>query len=505
MPYPINPDNDPLGFYTELNSIPVSEELVLLDDDAPVFKAYDMNTYFADTGKHYSTDRALPFELVNNEGLLPSMSHEQAAGNSEQLLHDIHVNLEAETIVNNSALPSTPASDDTAETSKADDGDNQYDKSNTKIVAIGVDKMGCNTLNYLAKTGKKPLQTIAVDSQTRRLEQTIADHHIQLGNQGLSCARDASKARKYAEEREADIRALLEDVDMVFITTDLGRGVGSGATPVIAQIAHDMDILVASIVYMPQTYMQHGELAAQALEDLTTATNALMVVPLDNLAQLDEQPSGEQFLDPAYQFFADAINSIQNIIADDDINNLDINDLKEICQYPGRAFIGTGTSTGNSNERVEDALKNALNNPLAETPPQNAQTVLLHLTGSDFTNAEIEQACTTAQELLSTNRVDCSPIYKPNLTGELHITIIATGINHHEFGNQLTPKNTPSTAARRRQQLPMQQAHSNNISHIEHKRKKLEKPIAEQHAPVKEVNGEVFMSSISPFYDKMLD
>ncbi len=300
---------------------------------------------------------------------------------------------------------------------------------NTVIKVIGVGGAGCNAVDYIThSTDIKHIELIAVNSDEQTLLNKSADRKIKLGDKGLGAGGDPVIGRRFAEEQEAQIRQHLEDTHMIFLSTSMGGGTGTGASPVIAKIASDMSILVVSVVYMPYDWEGKTEMANQGLEELQKYTDALIVLPNENLEYVEADDIDAQMA-RAHQVLADSITGIYEVLANHGMVNADFNDLKTACRFRGRALIGKGEASGKNDNRADTAVAEALENPLMDIQMfTHAKSMLINIKGR-FGKQEIGHVKALLSNYVQEDRVKICLMPDSSMEDKLQIILIATGIS----------------------------------------------------------------------------
>lgn len=280
-------------------------------------------------------------------------------------------------------------------------------QARTRIVAVGCGGAGCNTISRIVEVGIQGAETIAINTDAQDLLYAAADRKILIGKDltgGLGAGNDPDKGEAAAREDEAQIKDHLYGMDLVFITCGLGGGTGTGAAPVVAEVAKKLGALTVSIVTLPFTVegSRRRKNAERGLEKLKAISDTVIVIPNDKLLQLaPDLPIGAAFK-VSDQLLMDAIKGITEMITKPGLVNLDFADVKAVLQNGGVAMIGIGESDG-SNRAVE-AVEEALNSPLLDVDITGAKGALLNVVGSsDMTLEEAERIVSRVSECLDPN------------------------------------------------------------------------------------------------------
>ena len=300
------------------------------------------------------------------------------------------------------------------------------------IKVIGVGGGGNNAVNRMIEAEVECVEFIAVNTDKQALSLSKANQKVQIGNKitkGLGAGANPEIGAKAAEESRDEIVQYLQDADMVFVTAGMGGGTGTGAAPVVAEIAKEMGILTVGIVTKP--FWFEGSTRAKntkiGLENLKNSVDALVVIPNDKLLEIAENktPVTESFK-AADDVLRQGVQGISDLISRPGLINLDFADVKAIMKNTGYAHMGIGKATGEN--RAHDAATKAINSPLLETSITGAKGVIMNVTGgSDLGILEIQ----TASELITKAADDdaniiIGAIIDETLGEEIQVTVIAT-------------------------------------------------------------------------------
>ena len=317
------------------------------------------------------------------------------------------------------------------------------DENTAQIKVIGVGGGGCNAVNRMIDSGMKGIQFMAINTDKQALAGSKAETKIQIGEKltrGLGAGANPEVGQKAAEENIDDLQKFITGADMVFITAGMGGGTGTGAAPVIAKAAKDMGILTVGVVTKPFTFegkkrRQHAELGIKFLKSYV---DSLVVVPNDKLLQVaDKNTTMIQAFSMADEVLKQGVQGISDLIADSGMINLDFADVKTVMSDRGIAHMGVGRGKGD--DRVADAVKQAIESPLLETSINGAKAVLVNIMGGyDMGMLEVSDATSQIEEAADE---DCILIFgssvKEELQDEIVITIIATGFEDKNI--EITP------------------------------------------------------------------
>src|SRR3954467_6161770 len=303
------------------------------------------------------------------------------------------------------------------------------------IKVIGVGGGGNNAVNRMIEHGVQGVEFIAVNTDAQALNLSKAEVKMQIGGKltrGLGAGANPEVGKKAAEESKEQIEEALRGADMVFVTCGMGGGTGTGASPVIAQIARDLGTLTVGVVTRPFTFegRKRATQAAGGISAMKESVDTLIVIPNDRLLEIVDKstPMLEAFRE-ADNVLRQGVQGISDLIAVPGLINLDFADVKTIMSNKGSALMGIGVATGES--RAAEAAKKAISSPLLETSIDGAQGVLLNITGgSNLSLYEVQEAAdivATASDQ-EVNMIFGSVI-NDNLKDEIVVTVIATGFN----------------------------------------------------------------------------
>ena len=301
------------------------------------------------------------------------------------------------------------------------------------IKVIGVGGGGNNAVNRMIDANITSAQFVAINTDKQALLLSKAEHRLQIGEKltrGLGAGADPEVGQKAAEESKASISEMLKDCDLVFITAGMGGGTGTGAAPVVAQIAKEMGILTIAVVTKPFGFegRTRFENSAKGLENLRKYVDTLVIIPNDKLLKL--VPKGTPIIE-AFMYADDVlrqgIQGISDLIVTPSLINLDFADVRSVMKNRGLAHMGIGRSKG-ENKTIE-AVRQAVSSPLLETTIEGATGVIINVKGGlDLPLDEVYEAADLVKEVVAPN---CNIIFgsgiDESLNDEVEITIIATG------------------------------------------------------------------------------
>ncbi|MBP3038724.1 cell division protein FtsZ [Bacillaceae bacterium Marseille-Q3522] len=303
------------------------------------------------------------------------------------------------------------------------------------IKVIGVGGGGNNAVNRMIEHGVQGVEFIAVNTDAQALNLSKAEVKMQIGSKltrGLGAGANPEVGKKAADESKEQIEEALKGSDMVFVTAGMGGGTGTGAAPVIAQIARDIGALTVGVVTRPFTFegRKRSNQASGGITAMKEAVDTLIVIPNDRLLEIVDKntPMLEAFRE-ADNVLRQGVQGISDLIAKPGLINLDFADVKTIMSSKGSALMGIGVATGEN--RASEAAKKAISSPLLETSIEGAQGVLMNITGGmNLSLYEVQEAAdivATASDQ-EVNMIFGSVINE-NLKDEIVVTVIATGFD----------------------------------------------------------------------------
>ncbi len=321
------------------------------------------------------------------------------------------------------------------------------------IKVVGIGGGGCNAVQYMHASNLPGVEFICANTDAQALRHCTVPKVLALGQnttRGLGAGADPQKGREAVEEDRDNIRALLEGSDMVFITTGMGGGTGTGGAPVIAEIAREMGILTVGVVTKPFSFEQkrRAEIAQKGIQDLMEVVNSLIVIPNDKLMGLGKLSVIEAF-NKANDVLLNAVRGVAELIVKPGFINLDFADVRSVMNFNGMAMMGIGQASGDG--RARSATMNAIKNPLLEDIVlQGAQGLLANITaGPDFSTDEYAEVGEIASEFVADKaNVKIGVSLDDSMTNQFCVTIVATGIN---YAQQQMPATTAFNALSNRQ------------------------------------------------------
>lgn len=320
-----------------------------------------------------------------------------------------------------------------------------------KIKVVGVGGGGCNAVNRMINYDFKGPEFIAINTDKQALLTSSAETRIPIGEKltkGLGAGSDPDVGMKAAEESKQEIVEILKDADLVFITAGMGGGTGTGAAPVVAQIAKELGILTVAVVTKPFAFEGQVRLrnAERGIDNLKKYVDTLVVIPNEKLRQVMPSASFIDCFRCADDVLRQGIQGISDLIITPSLINLDFADVRTIMKNKGFAHMGIGKAKGEN--KTFEAVKNAVYSPLLETEISGATGVLINVKGDvDLPLEEIYQAVDLVKEVVDP---ECNIIFgaaiDADMDDEVEITLIATGFAGSTFEKTLSKEEDPNKA-----------------------------------------------------------
>ncbi|MFS0688175.1 cell division protein FtsZ [Sporosarcina sp. 179-K 8C2 HS] len=354
------------------------------------------------------------------------------------------------------------------------------------IKVIGVGGGGNNAVNRMIEHGVQGVEFIAVNTDAQALKLSEAEVKLQIGaklTRGLGAGANPDVGKKAAEESREQIEEALRGADMVFVTAGMGGGTGTGAAPVIAQVAKDLGALTVGVVTRPFTFegRKRQTQAIGGIAAMKESVDTLIVIPNDKLLEIVDKntPMLEAFRE-ADNVLRQGVQGISDLIAVPGLINLDFADVKTIMSNKGSALMGIGMSTGEN--RAAEAAKKAISSPLLETSIDGAKGVLMNITGgSNLSLFEVQEA---ADIVASASDEDVNMIFgsviNDDLKDEILVTVIATGFSEDQL-NQPKPSRNPGFGATRQRE-----PQSQTVVQPSHTRREEPQPQYQQPEPTRQ-------------------
>ena len=327
-----------------------------------------------------------------------------------------------------------------------------------KIIVIGVGGAGGNAVNTMIEHQVEGVEFVAANTDVQALDKNQAPTRLQLGSgitRGLGAGANPERGREAALESVAEISAVLKGADMVFVTAGMGGGTGTGAAPIVAQVARECGALCVGVVTKPFRFegRRRSRMADLGIEALERSVDTLITIPNDRL--LDVTSNSTSLLESfklADEVLQHATQGVSDLITIPGIINVDFADVRTIMSGQGRALMGMGIATAEG--RAVAAAQQAINSPLLEDVTiEGAKGILINITsGPDLKLHEVEEAASLIQEAA---HEDCNIIFGAvidnNMGEALRITVIATGFDQHQVAEEALEEAIKTHSGRRRQ------------------------------------------------------
>ncbi len=306
------------------------------------------------------------------------------------------------------------------------------------IKVIGVGGGGSNAINRMIAAKVEGVDFIAVNTDAQALYHSQAPHRINIGKattRGLGAGSDPGVGKKAAEESSEELKSALEGADMVFITCGMGGGTGTGAAPVIADIARELGILTVAVVTKPFAFegARRSQVALQGMEDLKSKVDTLITIPNDRiLSIIDKKTPLMDAFTVVDDVLRQAIQGIADLITTHGMINVDFADVRTIMSDAGSALMGIGYGSGEN--RAVDAARAAIESPLLEMSIAGAKGILFNVTGgNDLSMFEVDEAARIITEAADPEaNIIFGAVINENYTGEIKCTVIAAGFDEEE-------------------------------------------------------------------------
>ncbi|MEK7537766.1 MAG: cell division protein FtsZ [Patescibacteria group bacterium] len=313
-----------------------------------------------------------------------------------------------------------------------------------KIKVLGIGGSGGSAINRMMQQKIRGIEFVAVNTDAQALHHNVAPVKLHIGKtttRGLGAGMDPDIGRKAAEEGQDEIRELLKDSDMVFITCGLGGGTGTGAAPLIAEIAKDLGALTVAVVTKPFSFegVQRRAIADHGYNELAGQVDTIISIPNDRLLQIiDKKTSLLESFQVVDDVLRQGIQGIAELITVPGLINVDFADVKAIMKDQGTAQMGIGRATGET--RAVDAAKAAIDSPLLEVPIDGARGILFTVTGGqNMSMYEVNEAARVITQSADQNaKIIFGAVIDEALKDELKVTVIATGFG--KGGGARAPK-----------------------------------------------------------------
>jgi len=330
------------------------------------------------------------------------------------------------------------------------------------IKVVGVGGAGCNAINRMIASRVQEVEFIAVNTDNQALVGSLAPVKIRIGDKltkGLGAGGNPEIGEKAAEESGEELREALQGADMIFVTAGMGGGTGTGAAPVVAQIAQELGALTVGVITKP--FMFEGNrrrrLADEGANALKERVDTLITVPNDRLLQLaDKKTTMSNAFALADDVLRQGIQGISDTITVPGLVNVDFADVKSIMQQSGSALMAIGRASGDN--RAVEAARAAVASPLLDVSIEGAKGVLLTITGGDYTLFEVNEAAQIIQEAADPDaNIIFGAVIDESMQGDLQITVIATGFDGRGPNRTAQTRLQPSDAPPQQQRTQQRQ------------------------------------------------
>lgn len=306
-----------------------------------------------------------------------------------------------------------------------------------KIKVIGIGGGGGNALNNMIDQNLRGVEFIVANTDAQAIAQSKADTSLQLGTaitRGLGAGANPQIGRQAAEEEREHLREFFHGTDMVFITAGMGGGTGTGAAPIIAEVAHEMGVLTVAVVTKPFNFEGKRRMrqAEAGIDDLRKHVDTLITIPNQKLiGAVGKHTSMLEAFRKADDVLLQAVKGISELITHTGYMNVDFADVKAVMsETRGMAMMGSGTANGEN--RACEAAEHAISSPLLEDIDiHGAQGILVNVTGNeDMTLAEYDEAVSIIQNMADEDaNIICGMVYDRDAGDEIRVTVVATGLN----------------------------------------------------------------------------
>ena len=338
-----------------------------------------------------------------------------------------------------------------------DGRDDTVDEPHPAVIkVVGVGGGGSNAVNRMARSGVSNVELIAINTDSQALNGADAPTRIHIGEKltrGLGAGGNPAVGQKAAEESSEDLYEALRGADMIFVTAGMGGGTGTGAAPIIAQIAKEVGALTVGVVTKPFAFegSRRRQSAEEGILNLKERVDTLITIPNDRLLTLaDPKLSMVEAFSLADEVLHQGIQGISDTITETGVVNVDFADVKAVMSHAGSALMAIGRAAGE--QRAVEAAQAAISSPLLDVSITGAKGVLLNIAGSDFTLHEVGEAARIVQEAADPDaNIIFGAVVDSTLKDEIQVTVIATGFEARPQQPQRGSRY--SSAYERRQQV----------------------------------------------------
>ncbi|MCA0313051.1 MAG: cell division protein FtsZ [Candidatus Melainabacteria bacterium] len=339
-------------------------------------------------------------------------------------------------------------------------------KANIKVVGCG--GAGSNAVNRMIAAGLNGVEFWSCNTDAQALDLSAAKNRLQIGSKltrGLGAGGNPNIGQKAAEESREEIAQALQGADMVFIAAGMGGGTGTGAAPIVAEVAKEQGALTVGVVSRPFLFegKRRSNQADSGINEIRSRVDTLIVIPNQRLLEVvDHRASMQEAFVEADKVLMQGVQGISDIITVPGLINVDFADVKAVMQTAGSALMGVGRATGEG--RAVEAARNAINSPLLETTIDGASGVIFNVTGGpDLTLHEVQEAANVIYSAVSDEaNIIFGAVLDDRLHGEVLITVIATGFDMLVQSQPRAHKAQQPQPAPRREVQPQPQAQPAN-------------------------------------------
>lgn len=343
----------------------------------------------------------------------------------------------------------------------ANAGNDEQSTSPVKIVIIGVGGGGSNAVDNMIAANVNVSQFMAINTDRQALRISKAKKRVQIGSnitKGYGAGANPEKGRLSAEECRETLTSLIKDMDLVFITAGMGGGTGTGAAPVIAEIAHNLGKLTVAFVTTPfkfegEVRMRH---AKEGIAKLRDVVDSIIIVPNEKLASVAKDMTTQDAFKYADDILRQGVQALTDLIVNPGRINVDFADIHTVLEKGGDAIMGIGRASGQN--RAVDAVKKAVNNSVLDTSIEGATRAIVNVEGRDVKMDEVSQAVELVRDICAPDvNIIFGHAIVPALKDELQVTIVATGFNASSAEAKQQQQQQPQYTQPRPQQQPPQQ------------------------------------------------
>ncbi len=306
------------------------------------------------------------------------------------------------------------------------------ERAGAMIRVLGIGGGGCNAVNRMIAEGVRGVEFIAINTDAQALTLAQAPTRIRIGKDGLGAGGDPEKGAKAAEESKDELLKAVEGADMVFIAAGMGGGTGTGASPLVAELAKEVGALTVAVVTKPFSFegVPRSRVAEEGLKQLKERVDTLIVIPNDRLFELaDANVTLENAFRMADDVLRQGIQGISELITVPGLINLDFADVRAVMANGGSSLMAMGQASGE--DRAVKAARAAIESPLLDIKIDGARGVLFNVTsGPDLTLAEVREAASVIQQVVHPDaNIIFGAVIDPTIEGEFRITVVATGFD----------------------------------------------------------------------------